>query len=113
MTELNWQEAISGEHDQETAQTLIAAIEDLLQDDTSEVLRQITSELTLSLRSIRHQIQQMDYECSPEYKDIPLTTGVTLTAYNSKLLGLIADSRQLTDLLAFYAMALSERAAPT
>lgn len=107
--QLNWQQAILGERDKEAAQTLIATINDLLQDNTSEVVRQIASELTLSLRNIRHKIQKMDYECSPEHKTLPLTLGVTLTSYNQDLLELIADSRQLTDLLAFYAMALSEQ----
>ena len=108
--QLNWHQAVLGERDEEAAQTLIAAINDLLQDNTSEVIRQVASELTLTLRNIRHKIQTMDYECLPEHKTISLTNGVTLTSYNQDLLELIADSRQLTDLLSFYAMALSEQA---
>jgi len=107
--QLSWQQAILGEKDEKSAQEFITGINDLLQDDPSEVIRQITSELTLNLRNLRHQIQKMDYECLPEHKELTLTNGVTLTSYNQELLGLIADSRQLTDLLAFYAMALSEQ----
>ena len=114
MTEkINWQQAIHGERDAEAAQILIESINELLQDDVSEVLRLIASELTLSLRNIRYKVQKIDYECDPHSKETVLfkgsdTSGVTLASYSQELMDLITDGRQVTDLLTFYAMALSE-----
>lgn len=115
---LNWQQTVRGEREGDAAQELIDGINDLLQDDTAEVLRQIASELTLSLRNLRHIVQKIGYECDTQTQAVVLfktndVAGTTLGAFGQELLERIADARQLSDLLAFYALALAEQGKAT
>jgi hypothetical protein len=108
-----WLAAVQGEFDPETADTLIDTVNGLLEDDAHEVIRQFASELTLSLRSMRHLAQKVQYDCNTETKALLLfeatdTGSMTLEAFSQSLVDRIAEGKQLADLLAFYAMALSE-----
>jgi hypothetical protein len=113
-TQTKWQQTVRGESDAEVADALIETIDDFLQEDPHEVLRQVTSELILSLRAIRHFSQKVQYECNPQIKEMLLfeadnNTPITVQGFTQSVLDQIAEGYELTKLLAFYAIALSEQ----
>ena len=112
-TQAKWQETVRGEFEPEMAESVIETISGFLEDDTHEVLREITSELTLSMRALRHFTQKVQYDCHPQIKEMVLfeagsNANMTVESFTQSLLDQIAEGYELTKVLAFYAMALAE-----
>jgi hypothetical protein len=111
-----WRAEIENQFNSEAASEYIQMIEDFLHDDPANVVRQLTSELIISLRGTRSLALKAQEESSAEVKAAVLyktTTAngesvVTLESFNQTLLDRIAEVRQLLDCLKFYSMALSE-----
>jgi hypothetical protein len=116
-TPAQWRAAIQQQFDPPAAAELIENINGLLEYDADDVLRQFASEFVLDLRALRHFIQQVQYETSPETKALPLLQTrpdgqgqiITVEAFCQMILERIAETRQNHDLFSFYVMALSEQ----
>ena len=103
-----WHNDVNGELPPETAAAMIEMIEELLHDDVSSVLRQLTADLILDLRVIRNLTLQVQQNADA---DTVLFTqadsATTIGQHTQTMLENIAQTRQLAELLKFYAMALS------
>lgn len=111
-----WQQAIREETDAETAATLIETVNSLLEENVGEFLRQLAMELTLNMRGIRNLAEKIQHEADPQTKativfkimDDGQEKHVTVEQFSQMIVDEVAEGRQLINLLAFYAMALSD-----
>ncbi len=113
-TNIHWQQEIAARYN-ENPDEVIETINDLLEQDTGEVLRQVTSELTLCLRAIGNLVQKIDNETESHIKssilfkmvDAGQEKQIDVNGFRQMLNEHVVESRQIVDLLSIYAMALS------
>lgn len=113
-TTIHWQQEIAA-HYNENPEEVIETINDLLQQEPGEVLRQVTTELTLCLRAIGNLVQKIDNETESHIKtstlfktvDAGQEKQIDVNGFKQMLNDHVVESRQIVDLLAIYAMALS------
>jgi hypothetical protein len=111
-----WQQVIREQSDTKAADELIETVNSLLEENTAEVLRQLASELTLHLRGIRNLAQKIQHETDLQTKATILfkifedgqEKTISIEQFSQMIVNDVAESRQLIDLLSFYAMALSD-----
>ncbi|MCA0455104.1 MAG: hypothetical protein LCI00_14110 [Chloroflexi bacterium] len=116
MTEPNisWKQEIAAQY-KDNADDVIETIDELLEQGAAETLRQMTMELTLCLRAIGNLVQKIDNETESQVKSTVLFKTmdgaqekmVDVEAFKQILNEHVVESRQIVDLLAVYAMALS------
>jgi hypothetical protein len=114
---LKWQAAVREQFDTETASNYIETISGLLEDRSSDVLRLFASELVLNLREIRQLAQKIQQTSDPQVKAMgvfkTIEAGeektVNLEQFSQMIVDHVAESRQLVDILSFYAMALADQ----
>jgi|GEM_PF-4710210 len=104
-----WHDDIVGELPPETAAVMIEMIGELLRDDVGAVLRQLTADLILDLRVIRNLTLQVQQNADPDTVLFNQAEAVTVEQHTRTMLEHIAETRQLAEMLKFYALALSER----
>jgi hypothetical protein len=116
-TSAKWQQAIRDHFDTKNPDEFIEAINDFLNGDCGDILRQIASELTLHMRQIRNLSEKIEHQTDPQTKTITLYKTVTdgqeqvvnVEKFGNILDDYVVETRQMVDLLFFYAMALSEQ----
>ena len=116
-TQAKWQQAIRDHFEVKNPDEFIEAINDFLDGDCGDTLRQIASELTLHMRQIRNLSEKIEHQTDPQTKTITLYKTVTngqeqvvdVAQFGSILDNYVVETRQMVDLLFFYSMALSEQ----
>src|SRR4051794_14554411 len=76
-TSAKWQQAIRDHFDTKNPDEFIEAINDFLNGDCGDILRQIASELTLHMRQIRNLSEKIEHQTDPQTKTITLYKTVT------------------------------------
>ncbi len=117
-TPAKWQLAIRDHFDTKNPDEFIEAINDFLDGDCGDILRQIASELTLHMRQIRNLSEKIEHQTDSQTKTITLYKTVSngqeqvvnVEQFGNILDNYVVETRQMVDLLFFYAMALSEQA---
>ena len=117
-TPAKWQQAVRDHFEIKNSDEFIEAINDCLNGECGDILRQIASELTLNMRQIRNLSEKIEHQTDAQTKTTVLyktvTNGQELTIdveqFGHMLDNHVVETRQMIDLLFFYAMALSEQA---
>jgi hypothetical protein len=116
-TPAKWQQAVRDHFEIKNSDEFIEAINDFLDGDCGDLLRQIASELTLHMRQIHNLSEKIEHQTDEQTKTIALYKTVTngqeqvvdVEKFGSILNDYVVETRQMVDLLFFYAMALSEQ----
>lgn len=118
MTIPDWRSIVREEQSPEAAGIILELVEHLLNDDVTEVLRQITSELAITMRAMRDENTQALQAASHEALQTVLfhraaqygsTEPVTFEAYTQSIAQRVAEAREMLTALKYYTMALSEK----
>jgi hypothetical protein len=117
-TPAKWQQAVRDHFEIKNSDEFIEAINDFLNGDCGDILRQIASELTLNMRQIRNLSEKIEHQTDSQTKTIALYKTISngqeqvidVEQFGHLLDNYVVETRQMIDLLFFYAMALSEQA---